>query len=363
VKIRLAQILPVGLACGFLVDVSGCGTNETLNSKPYGDAGKILGTGGRSGDGAVRGSGGSSGASSTTSLGKKCLKDSECKAPFTCITEASNDFGNGGPAGGLCTTSCQADSDCNAVAQNSVCVQVDSASGTQVCLQSCTQGIASATKCQGRSDMICGSLVDQTGQASGTAACQPACGGDFDCPGRKCDLRTGICTDAPLGTLPIGSPCDPNAATDPCDGVCFNFYDSQDAALAKYGSCTALCVLAPSGVGCGNNANALPPFNATCFGSSTDTPGDPGLCFELCNCDADCTNKAFVCRPFGDAASEQATGRKGSCRGPVDNMGAAVPHLPSCTTPPPGTGGRPGTGGSSGADAGKKPAPDARAGD
>jgi hypothetical protein len=187
--------------------------------------------------------------------------------------------------------------------------------------------------------MVCSPLVDQNGNPT-FAACQPMCGADFDCPGRKCDFRTGMCVDTLSGTLPIGSPCDPDATPDPCNGFCVNFYDSQDANAAKYGVCFGVCSLNTQGVGCGIDPNSQPPFPVECLGPSTAAPGDQGLCFQLCNCNSDCSNTAFICRPWGDSASETATGRKGYCRGPVDDMGRPVEDL-KCT----GTGGAGGAGG------------------
>jgi hypothetical protein len=153
-----------------------------------------------------------------------------------------------------------------------------------------------------------------------------------------------MCVDKVSGTLPIGSYCDANAATDPCNGFCVNFYDSKDANASQYGVCFGACSLNVEGVGCGIDPTSQPPFDVECLGPSTAAPGDQGLCFQLCDCNDDCLNKAFICRPWADTQSVDSTGRKGYCRGPVDDTGKAVPDV-KCTTT--GTGGS-GAGGSAG---------------
>ncbi len=339
-KIRLSPILPVTLACGAFAAqfASGC-TTERIEYRYLdgGGTGRILDGGGGNGGGGGRSTGGGGGASGASPLGKKCLQDSECKSGLTCLTSGSTVFEGGGPPGGLCTLACTADEDCAAVDRNSICVGFDSAGTVQYCLQLCDQGLSTAGKCQGRSDLVCGSLVDENGQTT-VSACQPSCGSDFDCKGRKCDFRTGMCVDTLSGTLPIGSACDPNATRDPCNGVCVNYYDSQDAAAAKYGVCFGSCTLNTSGVGCGVGPSDQPPFDSQCLGPQSATAGDPGLCFQLCDCNGDCRNTAFICRPWGDPASADATGRQGYCRGPVDDKGVAVPDLKCTTTPKPDAG-------------------------
>jgi hypothetical protein len=338
----------LSLACGVLAleATSGCTTEKIIVVRDDG-GGTILGTGGGGGGGGAggRGTGGVGGVAGASPLGRKCLQASECKTGLTCLTADSDAFNPGGPAGGMCTLACTTDDECIAFDPTSLCVGFDSANNVNFCLQGCTEGIPSANKCQGRSDLVCTSLVDQNGNPT-VSACQPSCGSDFDCGARKCDFRTGICVDQTAGTLPIGSPCDAAAATDPCNGICVNFYDSQDAAAAKYGVCFATCSLNADGVGCGVDPSAQPPFDVQCLGPSTSSAGDQGLCFQLCDCNGDCLNEAFICRPWGDAQSVTATGKKGYCRGPVDDMGAPVPDIKCSTTP--GTGGAGGSAGSGG---------------
>jgi hypothetical protein len=354
VKTRLHPILPLSLAGGaFLIQfTSGCTTERIVHVHDVAGNGMIIpGATGGAGGGGGRGAGGSAGgATGPSPIGKSCLQDSDCKSGLTCLTAGSDAFNPGGPAGGLCTIPCgtsdsgDPDADCTAIDKNSVCVGFDTQNGISFCLQKCTEGVSSATKCQGRSDMTCSPLVDQNGNPT-FAACQPACGSDFDCAGRKCDFRTGMCVAKTSGSLPIGSPCDPDATPDPCNGFCVNFYGSQDAAASKYGVCFGVCSLNVDGVGCGVDPTSQPPFDVQCLGPSTSAAGDQGLCFQLCDCNDDCLNKAFICRPWGDTQSVDATGRKGYCRGPVDDTGKPVTDLKCSAT---GTGGT-GAGGAAGA--------------
>jgi hypothetical protein len=323
------------LGSGGSITGGGCGGRAMLSTggTSFGSGGTGLGTGGTgTGTGGIGFGTGGAGPSGSPNLGAHCLMDAECGGGLVCLASDSNALGGGGPPGGLCTLACAVDTDCQAVDPNSLCVAFDAANQSKYCLQGCTQGAPISSKCRGRADMVCSSLVDQNGQPT-VSACQPSCASDWGCAGRKCDFRTGLCMDALSGTLPIGSPCDPTASTDPCNGVCVNFYDSQDAALSQYGACFGSCSLTADGVGCGVDATSPLPFDAECLGPATAAAGDPGLCFQLCDCNCDCLNAAFVCRPWSDTQSADATGRKGYCRGPVDNMGVPVANLPCATAP------------------------------
>jgi hypothetical protein len=314
------------------------GTSSAGGATPTGNGGATasggftgaggFSSGGAPGVGGLVGTGG--GLPGISPLGTRCLGNPDCKQGLGCLTSTGNGFGSGGPPGGLCTFACASDADCQSADPNSVCVLVDSATAAQFCLQTCQAGVSDPSKCQGRTDMVCNQLVDSNGLPS-VSACQPACGGDFDCPGRRCDLRSGTCMVGLSGSLPIGSPCDANATTDPCNGVCYNAYDPP--ADPSYGACTALCSLSSNGSGCGISSTTLPPHPVACFGTPSSAQGDAGLCFQLCDCNDDCLNKAFICRPFNDSASTASTGHLGSCRGPVDSTGAPVPDL-KCGVPP-----------------------------
>lgn len=347
-KIRLSQKLPVSVACGFLVlEMAGCGTNETLIIKQYidGGAGRILG-GGK--DGSPKGSGGAAGSGPTGVVGKKCLDDSECPKGLICLEGTGNDFSPGGPANGICTLDCAADhTACAGADSDSICVQFPT--GVNYCLPLCTPGAGSQiVQCQGRVDLAC--QPDRTNP--GLGFCIPVCGGDVDCGTRKCDLGTGLCVDQLQGTLPIGSACDPNAATDPCAGACVGSSGLTDAETAKYGFCSGRCVLGDPRFGCGNDRSATKVDALCAFAvSSSAGPGDRGLCAQPCNCNGDCLNKALICSAL-DAQTKQDTGFAGVCDVPLDQNGAPVPGIPCKPTTGTGggsAGGASGTGGTSGA--------------
>lgn len=278
------------------------------------------------GAGGATSSGGAPPTPGSSPLGGRCIQDADCRAGLTCLTPDSNALGGGGPPGGLCAAPCLADGDCGAFDPNSICVQFGASPSSWFCLERCSEGVASLAKCHGRTDMVCSALVDASGNPT-TAACQPLCSSDLDCRGRRCDFRTGLCADTAAGTLPIGSSCDPSASTDSCNGYCTNFYETTPVD-PRYGVCLGMCSLSYEGYGCGVDATTSPPFDTSCLGPSTAALGDAGLCFQLCNCNGDCRNTAFVCRPWADTESAGITGRLGYCRGPVDDQGFSVPDLP-----------------------------------
>jgi hypothetical protein len=304
----------------------GTGGVPVGNGGTFGAGGVRIGAGGvRFGTGGVRLGTGGGVPVSPSSVGASCIQDLDCPVGLICIRSDSNVLG-GGPAGGLCTAVCVTDADC---AANSICVGFNSPSGEAFCLERCAEGTTSASKCHGRLNQVCGALLDASGNPV-DSACQPMCGSDSDCGGRLCDFRTGMCMDALSGTLPIGSPCDANASTDLCNGFCTNFYAGG---APQYGACFGACSLNSYGVGCGVDLLSQPPYDTSCLAPSTAASGDQGLCFQLCDCNGDCRNTAFVCRPWADQASIDATGKQGYCRGPVDDAGLTVPSL-QCAAPP-----------------------------
>lgn len=286
----------------------------------------VAGAGGAISNGGIPSTGGTPPTPGSSPLGGRCVQNADCRPGLSCLTAGSNALAGGGPPGGLCTSLCVGDGDCTAFDANSICVQFGTSSTSWFCLQGCTVGSTSVAKCGGRTDMVCADLIDQAGNPT-VPACQPQCASDLDCPGRRCDFRTGFCADRPAGTLPIGSSCDPSASTDSCDGFCRNFYDTGPVD-PRYGVCLGVCSLNLDGSGCGVDATSAPPFDTQCLGPSTAAAGDSGLCFQLCNCNGDCRNTAFICRPWADTESAAATGRAGYCRGPVDDQGLLVPDLP-----------------------------------
>jgi hypothetical protein len=317
-----------GLVCASNLCVllsSGTGGASAGGSPPFAGAG---GSSSLAGAGGVTSTGGSP-PSGSSPLGGRCVQTADCQSGLTCLTSGSNVLSRGGPSGGLCTAQCIGDGDCSPFDTNSLCVQYDSERTAWFCAQRCEIGVTSLAKCRGRTDMACVELVDQSGNPSGDTACQSQCASNLDCPGRVCDFLTGFCSDMPAGPLPFGSPCDPSASIDPCNGYCLNFYDGSSVpADPRYSACFGLCSLNIDGFGCGVDATSSPPFVAQCLGPSTAAGGDRGLCFQLCDCDLDCRNTAYICRPWTDTTSAGLTGHMGYCRGPLDDQGLVLPSLP-----------------------------------
>jgi hypothetical protein len=262
-----------------------------------------------------------------TPIGRSCRTDADCGGgKLFCLTSSSSSSGLGGPPNGLCVADCTLNTAaCASIDPLSVCVAFSAVNGKAYCLEGCTVGASSSgTKCHDRPDLACD---DSTGNTPGDGLCVPSCRGDADCGARKCDLGTGFCNDSAVlgGTLPAGSSCDPQAATDRCQGACLPL-DSAGTT----GMCGGLCTLGI--VGCGEDPASTAPLAAACLFDATvlgkgDT-GDIGLCGALCDCDAQCPAKGTLCRPF-EATLQSGLGRAGYC-GVANAAGAPVDHLATC---------------------------------
>jgi hypothetical protein len=261
-----------------------------------------------------------------TPIGRSCRTDTDCGGgKLFCLTPTSSSSGLGGPPNGLCVADCTANTGgCASIDPLSVCVSFSAVNGKAYCLEGCTVGASSGTKCHDRPDLACD---DSTGTAPGDGLCVPSCRGDADCGARICDLGTGFCNDRAVlgGTLPIGSSCDPQAATDRCEGACLPL-DSAGAT----GMCGGLCTLGI--VGCGEDPASNAPLSAACLFDGTvlgkgDT-GDIGLCGALCDCDAQCAAKGTLCRPLA-ASLQSGLGRAGYC-GIANATSAPADHLVTC---------------------------------
>jgi hypothetical protein len=303
-------------------DDTGGTSGDTGGTSPAGGTGgKNVGTGGGTNTG---GSGGTPPA--TGMVGAECHTNADCgEAALTCLTTTGRGMFNGGPAGGLCVADCAVDSSvCATIDPSSTCVEITgSNTSAAYCLEACTIAVDPSGKCHGREDLAC----DDGNSTTGDGFCRPACRNDADCGTRVCNFGNGVCVDASAitGTLPIGSPCDPSATTDPCAGLCVALTDDD----AGPGVCGGLCTLGV--VGCGTDEDAPGTPQASClfgFTTSDGDVGDLGLCGQLCDCDADCTAYQRVCRPF-DADEAQDVGRPGYCGGVNDSTGNVADHL-SC---------------------------------
>ena len=154
---------------------------------------------------------------------EQCQSDADCSMGLTCIKATATDqVLGGGPAGGYCSKTCMASSDCPG--QASSCLKNDAAS-PGICVLGCDQGPAlmslqdplDPAKCYGRDDLRCQAL------SATSSVCLPTCGKDDQCPaGRVCDPRFAVCVDkANTGKAP-GDKCDPKAAMPECAGVCLS---------------------------------------------------------------------------------------------------------------------------------------------
>lgn len=242
----------------------------------------------------------------THTVGKACARDADCASGLVCLTVTSNDLGVGGPPGGLCTVDCTAhgQADCDHVDTGSGC-GFDRTHTKGVCYELCSAGPVSPgeQKCHDRADFACAP------SRTGVGYCTPTCRGDFDCAGRVCEPRSGLCAAATEGTLPLGSPCDPDLSSTDCVGLCSTLGSSTPT--KDNSSCTTFCTIGKPG-SCGEALNASGPPKAACVlkFASNETEGDLGECAELCDCDKDCTNPGFICSP---TAAPKDIGRAGAC--------------------------------------------------
>lgn len=260
--------------------------------------------------------------SPTPYIGRACTASADCGTGLTCFTAESNDVFGGGAAGGYCTLTCQADTDCTGIDAQSACV--GTGVGPSLCLRTCLSEDPTSTaenKCLGRIDVVCKSPA-----ALGTAMftglrqigwCFPQCNSDDDCPGRACDLARGVCSDTPPTGAAIGARCEGN-------GDCAGATCVSIAADEQF--CSAPCVFGQP-VGCGYGLNPS-VRGAACITPrvtgflSSEGQGDLGFCAELCDADTDCTqhvDRGWVCSTSD--VTKQRFGRSGFCLSPTPDAG------------------------------------------
>lgn len=239
-----------------------------------------------------------------TTLGGPCKMNGDCNDGLECL------HGDGKldqwPAHGICSLKCDAtdsanpagESTCEAHTPGSHCARVGSSQG--YCVEGCKIGGAaigslaigpSPTKCHGRADLACKSLL------GGTYGCYPTCNSDDACEGNgKCSVF-GFCTSGNAkGWDQIGETdefCEGNFSTggsDPfCTAVCTVGVVPSCGWTGPGTKANAACVRGPSGIG----------------------PGDSATCARLCDCESDC-DAPYKCSPL-TATFAQETGRKGVC--------------------------------------------------
>jgi len=231
--------------------------------------------GGAEGDGGGAGAsveaGGTGGEEPVETLGFSCETEGACADDQLCLTHETAFLDGEGPAGGLCSVTCETDEDCGEEAH---CVELLwGEPESSVCVPRCTLG--DDTSCGGREELACWPLGDQESRA-----CLPLCNDDQQCPaGTVCDGESGLCSEwAEGGGLPVGSPCNP-LETDSCaDGFCLE--------LELGGVCTAYCRRGtfPQCGGMGEAAVCGWVFP----GDEAAGQADVGLCAPTCACDDDC---------------------------------------------------------------------------
>ncbi len=359
------------LGCAFALSMPACGDDESSNhGSAGGSGGSSNGSGGSSGgSGGGSGSGGTNASNTTSSstggspsssqIGTECEQDTDCPISMKCLTSGSNSLSEGGPAHGFCTLACSgdtaldADAECQDVDPNSLCLAFSETKA--YCVQRCTFG-GTATKCQGRSDVVCDLVIHEAEQSVSCQSsmdcdigdiclatedgategvcfntpqvCMPKCSSDGDCPANRfCSPSTGECVDDKPTGKPFGATCDPDAAVDECAGFC------------NQGICLETCVLG-SYPACGSSSNT--EATADCLLIAYDeanAAGDVGLCGRLCDCTDECYGGLSCVQIEDDMGPFDWKGRPGICATAPDG----TPVLNDC--PDMGAGGAAGAGG------------------
>lgn len=292
--------LALGLvSLGTVAATVSCGSDETtgVGGLITGGGGGTVGTDtggatavGRGGGSTAVGLGGSAGSTGSGALGSPCKADANCGAGLTCLQPNGTELGGGGPPDGLCTLVCTTNDDCTPAEPGAGCVTFDQIGTTGYCFESCVTGnpMDPTTKCQGRADFLC---VDLSTTGAGDTFCQPQCQNDAECgPGVFCNPIDGLCEATKPTGDPVGTACDPNAATNTCLGFCIT------TSAANVTPATGTCVEPCSGV-------------TECMFTGTKAGGfcaggnpalfDIGYCEPACNCDSDCPIPGDVCQAWG----------------------------------------------------------------
>jgi hypothetical protein len=325
----------VFLAAAFVIGAAGygCSSKSGNGSTGAGGSGQTTGAGGGTtsstthsttshAGGGSTGTGGSNvggagGGAASSNLGAACSADADCGGGgLTCIKSTDNNavFG-GGPAAGYCSKECTQNTDCPG--DGSLCIKAQHQDPKGICLLGCAIGPAltyidepqPADKCQGRDDVRCNEFQPKV------SACVPTCGADIQCDGnKKCDPRSGVCVDTPSTGKAEGQPCDPNAKTPECAGVCVQFSTGAGGAGGGGGTlavCSSFCVVGgqpfQSQLDCGGFPKGLCAFMSQGAGS-----GDNGFCTPGCKSQDECDFPDFGCMLTG------LTNDNGFCFGGVD---------------------------------------------
>lgn len=296
VKARAGLAL-VLVSLGTVAATVSCGSDETTGGGGLitGGSGGIGGTTGTSAGASAVGRGGSasgsagSAATGNGTLGAPCTADATCGAGMMCLLSNGTELAGGGPPDGVCTLVCTVDADCAAAEPGAGCVAFDQTSTTGYCFESCVSGnpTTAAMKCQGRPDFVC---VDLSTDGSGQTFCQPQCQSDAECgAGVFCNPIDGLCEATKQTGDPVGTPCDPNAATDKCLGFCIT--TSAPNVTPATGVCVQFCSGEAECMFTGEKAGGICAGNNPAF-------RDPGFCEPSCNCDSDCPLPGDICQAW-----------------------------------------------------------------
>jgi hypothetical protein len=331
------------LSFGTLAATVSCGSDEATGGGGGTGGGGLLGAGGKSASAGAVGRAGSGSAGDTGSigiLGTVCAVDGDCGAGFTCVTAGSDKFDGGGPSQGLCTATCTTDDDCAPLETGAGCVNMGTTAVPALyCLEACTQGdpVDPSTKCQGRVDFACADLAtpstDPTVMVTPDPFCVPRCRMDAECgTGLFCSPRSGLCSKTKPTGDPPGTPCDGNATTNNCAGICVGFTTT-----------TAFCADLCSGLTPCEYSGTTP--GGLCVGAFSQTFGglDQGFCEPICTCSGECKFPTDICRGWLSTESDLQTalGSPGLCFPPPMPPDGSV-ELTACEG---GAGGAPETGG------------------
>jgi len=283
-------------------------------------------------------------------LGNACTTDQDCGNTGLICVRANHDFsvGVGAPPGGVCTAQCKADAECKKLGAGAVCAALSEApldldvatdpTEARFCMQGCALGApAGFSKCHGRDSFACRPFAPPNAQRCATKApfctdggvcfrgycrelgCGPRCDSDAACDaGRHCDPSSGLCVQEAVTPTPIGMPCDPDAATTPCEsGRCLVLFDEKNVKTGSF--CTQSCTI---GEACGNGQGAceLPRF-------ADYEVGDIGYCQPTCACNADCKVSGDGCISWGDADLASYFSSAGTC----EHLSAPAPETIACT--------------------------------
>jgi len=268
---------------------------------------------------AARAGGGATSASTVAgaaAVGAPCTEDADCVpmgadvSRAHCILSTSyGELGEGGPQAGYCSAPCESDADCQDLDAPATCNRYG------YCVRQCEPG-EGGTKCGVDRAQACAADPGR----SDVGTCLPLCRSDVACGvGRFCAPRVSgeaLCVDAPPAGGDIGAPCsEQTAAADCASGLCITYPVASDISVPPT-FCSALCTLGVV-AGCGFNALTAAPRGAACLapGRSGAVGGDLGLCFELCDDAAECSQAGWICSPI-DPARQSLVGRYGQCLPP-----------------------------------------------